>query len=117
MLSSAAQCAVGCSEYITLIYDDIFFNGVSLEFLASGSLLPPYHCNLPLGLHVPRITKGRNEMIIVLSAHQNQSSNSSSGDIKPPKCVVLLPLTPAAQFRNVKFYSKRVDFGVPEARG
>ena len=102
--------------YLTLIYDDIFFNGVSGSWFLVTPI--PYTIyNLPLGLHVPRITKGRNEMIIVLSVHQNQSSNSSSGNIKPPKCVVLLPLTPAAQFRNVKFYSKRVDFGVPEARG
>ena len=95
----------GCSEYITLNYDDIFFNGVSGSWFLVTPI--PYTIyNLPLGLHVPRIPKGRND-IIVLSAHQSQSTNSSSGDIKPPKCVVLLPLTAATKFRNVKFYSRK----------
>ena len=95
----------GCSKYITLIYDDIFFNGVpGSRFLVTT--IPYTIYNLPPVLHVPRIPKGRND-IIVLSAHQSQSSNSSSGDIKPPKCVVLLPLTAATKFRNVKFYSRK----------
>ena len=102
MLSSAAQSGTGYSEYITLIYDDIFFNGVP----SSRFLVTPIPHNLPLGLHVPRIPKGRND-IVVLSAHQSQSTNSSSGDIKPPKCVVLLLLTAATKFRNVKFYSRK----------
>ena len=95
----------GCSKYITLIYDDIFFNGVpGSRFLVTT--IPYTIYNLPPVLHVPRIPMGRND-IIVLSAHQSQSTNSSSGDIKPPKCVVLLPLTAATKFRNVKFYSRK----------